>query len=49
MFKKNSLINFINKLKMQFKIKINKAFNKFVSKIFIIKNMQDNCKTNDFL
>jgi len=49
MFRSFLFINFINKLKMQFKIKINKAFNKLILKIFTIKNAQNNRKTNNFL
>ena len=47
-FRSVSLVEFIDELKARFKMRINKIFDKFIAKIFIVKNARKNREATSF-
>ena len=48
-FKNILFVNFINEFKSRFKMRINKTFEKLISKTFIVKDVKNNWKITNFL
>ena len=48
-FRSVFLVEFIDELEARFKMRINKTLDKFIAKIFIIKNARKNRETTSFL